>query len=124
MNKATIFTAIAAFLSVSGLATSVAVANSRAARVDEGGGPVGSVALEAPVAPSLPRDIVEFTSSVVEVPEVTIVGIVPARHAVESDAAHMARLISAPLHCGDLVQTMGTGEIAGTSGAPRVRYCR
>jgi hypothetical protein len=70
-------------------------------------------ALEAPVT--------------IELPEQTIVGVAPARHAaakhVETDAEHIARLMSARLSCGDYAATAGTGEIAGTSGAPRVARC-
>ena len=74
---------------------------------------VAAPALEAPVA--------------IELPEQTIVATVPAHHAAahraETDAEHVARLMSARLACGEYEATAGTGEIAGTSGSPRVARC-
>ncbi len=63
-----------------------------------------ATALESPVVPSAGRDAEDFARvGIVEVPEITIVASVPTHHAaVETDAAHMARLMATPLGCGDM----------------------
>jgi hypothetical protein len=63
----------------------------------------------------------------IELPEQTIAVAAPSHHAaaraVETDAQHVARLMATPLRCGDYEASAGTGEIAGTSGSPRVARC-
>lgn len=67
-----------------------------------------AAALESPVAPSLPREPVEFGPTVA-VPETVIVASPkpiarPAKH-VETDAEHVARLMTAPQRCGRVMPT-------------------
>jgi hypothetical protein len=88
--------------------------------------PIDVPALEAPVTVSL-RDATEYARvGTLPVGEVTIYGVVAKHGAVraETDAQHVARLISAPMHCSAYEEGYGgTGELAGTSGQPVIALC-
>jgi hypothetical protein len=120
MKSFTKFSVAAALVLVSGIIAGEFISGkSVATRVSDSALP----AKDAETTAETP--IVEAYAIHIDVPEITIVGTVrhhTARQAVSFERS-AAQLMAAPMLCGNVTQSSGSGEIAGTSGAGSYRDC-